>query len=328
MTLSIIIVSYNTAHLTLQTLESVVADLNRSVQLKGKSEIIVVDNNSSDDSVETIKIFKKNLKNVTLNLIENKENVGFARANNQAIKESHGQYLLLLNSDTIVQPGSLETLINTFDSRPIDELTAYSSIANRATDKLGIVAAQLRNPDGSIQPQGGSFPTLVSLASHLLMLDDLPLIGKLFPSTQHTGKRSISSQQELTPMDWVGGTAMMIRRQVFDDVGLFDEQIFMYGEDVEFCLRAHHHHWDSVIQNQAPIVHLGSASSSSASALVGELKGYLHIWAKHKPLWQMPIVRWLIDLGCRLRIFLFGTILGEASKAEVYKAALQTVKNV
>lgn len=265
MTLSIIIVSYNTAVLTQQTLESVVADINQSPKLKGDSEIIVIDNNSTDDSVECIHSFIRSHSDTPINLIINKDNLGFAQANNQGINYSRGEYVLLLNSDTIVHPGALTMLVETFEAHPTDEITAHSGVIHRHTDRLGIIAAQLQNSDGSIQPQGGSFPTLLSLTSHMLMLDDIPLLGKLLPSTQHTGRRFGGSSSSLHTMDWVGGTAMMIRRSVINEIGTLDEAIFMYGEDVEFCLRATSHHWDVALQPQAVVTHLGSSDRAGWS---------------------------------------------------------------
>lgn len=315
MLLSIIIVSYNTAELTLQMLASVVTDLRRSPKLTHSSEIIVVDNASADDSVSKINSLSRQLNQSIhgphLTLIQNNKNAGFAKANNQGIQQAQGTYVLLLNSDTIVQPGALRLLVEMMEKQTTD-------------NKLGILSAQLLNPDGSVQPQGGSFPTLLSLASHMLMLDDVPLIGRLLPSTQHTGLRSTasSSRTKLLKKDWVGATAILIPQTVLAEIGLLDENIFMYGEDVELCLRAHNHHWQAAIHPKATIIHLGSASSSSANALKGELKGYLYIWSKHKPLWQMPMARFLLRLGCRLRVWLFGTMLRNHTRAAIYREVL------
>lgn len=315
MLLSLIIVSYNTAELTLQALESVVTDLRRSPKLIHNSEIIVVDNASTDDSIVKINGFSRQLhqsvKGPQFQLIQSAANLGFAKANNLGIKKAQGEYVMLLNSDTIVQPGALRILIETFDAQP-------------PSQRLGILSAQLVNQDGTIQPHGGSFPTLFSLAGHMLMLDDLPLLGQLLPSTQHTGRRQSATtrRNQLVTKDWVGATAVVVPRAVFDEIGLLDENIFMYGEDVELCIRARHHSLTVAIQPLAQVVHLGSASSSSANAVKGELKGYRYIWSKHKPLWQMPLARMLLKLGSRLRIWLFGTMLRDRHRAAIYREVL------
>ena len=316
MLLSIIIVSYNTKSLTLQAVESAQKDIDQSKLLANQTEIIVVDNNSGDDSVEALK------KNPSLKIITNQKNLGFAAANNQGIKIAQGQYLLLLNSDTIVQTGALEALVKTLQSHPLDDTSSALRYNEQAIDRLGIISAQLQNPDHSIQPEGGSLPSLITLFNQMLFLDDLPIIGKKLPSSQETGRRYQSASTQLINKGWVAGTAMMIRREVINEIGDLDENIFMYGEDVEFCLRASSHHWDIAEMATAKIIHLGSASSSSAQAIKGELKAYLYIWSKHFPVWQMPFLKLIIKLGCGLRLIVFGTMRVDLKRRQVYKELL------
>lgn len=328
MLLSVLIVSYNTAELTVAAVNSAVKNIESSTLLHQKSEIIVIDNNSADTSVTDLKKIAAR-SNTPIHIIENDKNTGFAAANNQGIDQAQGKYIVLLNSDTLLFPRALEKMVSTFESVADNEVTATLSSQRGVIDHLGILAATLLNQDGSPQPQGGNFPSLASLTTHMLLLDDLPLIGQLLPSTQHTGKNSRESAHSnftaLVQQDWVGGTAMMIKRDVIQEVGPLDENIFMYGEDVEFCLRASHHHWDIAILPSAFVTHLGSASSSSERAIIGELKGYSFIFAKHFPIWQLHIARLIMRLGCVLRILLFGTILGNKKKAKAYKAALSQV---
>ncbi len=320
MLLSIIIVSYNTAALTLQTIKSALNETDDSTLLKDKSEIIVVDNASNDNSVADI---KKTFPQVRV--LANPENLGFAKANNQGIKIAQGKYILLLNSDTLIKSGALKTMVTTLAQNQIDDTTSALSYADKVTDRLGILSSQLLNPDGTLQPQGGSLPNLFTLASHMLMVDDLPILGKWLPTTQETGLRFKVQTAQLIKKDWVAGTAVLIRREVFDEIGLLDENIFMYGEDIEFCLRARAHQWDIAIQNNAQIMHYGSASSTSAHAIMGELKAYLYIWAKHYPAWQLPIVKILLIIGCYLRILVFGTMKRDSSRASIYKHFLSNL---
>ena len=311
MLLSVIVVSYNTQTLTLQALRSAQTDALRSDLLKKDTELIVIDNNSTDDSLKALKEFKKQSQ-LPFTSIENSENAGFARANNQGIAVATGKYILLLNSDTIVEAGALETMVQAFEDMP--------------DDHLGILAATLKNPDGTLQHQGGSLPSLASLFFHMSFIDDLPIIGQFLPSTQHTGKRAdkTSDAHILTPSGWVGGTAMMIRREVIDEIGALDEHIFMYGEDVEWCMRAQAHHWDVAIHNHAYITHLQAQSSSSENALKGELLGYQYIWSKHKPFWQIPIAKTILLLGIFLRIGIF-SVLGKSSQAKMYYRIFKTI---
>jgi hypothetical protein len=316
--LSIIVVSYNTRDITLQTLKSAVADLKNS-NLLDQTEFFLVDNNSQDGSVEAVRKYFKQAK-LSATVIANKDNKGFASANNQAIKKSRGRLVMLLNSDTIVQPHAFKLLLTTFKLAPLDETTAHlSSFAHKSTDRLGIIAPMLLNTDMTLQAQGGNFPSLLSLSTHLLFLDDLPILGPLLPSTQHTGRNSRMKKDRLllTPIDWVGGTAMVIRREVIEEIGLLDDNIFMYGEDIEYCLRAKRHHWDIAIQPQARIVHLANASAGSENALRGELKGYVYLWSKFKPHWQRPVAKLILWLGVLLRAVLFSLLLNRR-KAGIY----------
>lgn len=326
MLLSIIIVSYNTKALTLQTVASVFSSLKESPELSEQTEIFIVDNNSTDGSPEVLKALEK--KHPHLTFIQNDENLGFAGANNKAIAKANGKYVLLLNSDTEVIGNALQKMVEAFQRFRKDEPTAVLARTSGELDQLGILSAQLLNPDGTIQPQGGSFPSLASLAVHMLLLDDIPIIGKVLPSTQHTGHNTRQLGDQLYSQDWVGGAAMMIRQDLLAEIGPLDESIFMYGEDIEFCMRANAHHWDVAILPTAKVTHLGSASSSSKNAIIGELKGYIYIWAKHKPIWQQGIVKWLIQLGILLRIILFGTMIRDVHRAAIYKEARQVVRSL
>lgn len=322
--LSVIIVSYNTAQLTTQAVNSVIQEVKQSGRLKDQTEVFVIDNNSQDDSYKQLLKIKQDCP--FLSVIRNDKNLGFSRANNLGIEQSRGEYILLLNSDTKVLSGSLDQLVKTMDQSPVNASTAQLSSHKSKLDHLGILAASLLNPDGSYQPQGGSLPNLFNLAMQMFFIDDLPFIGKLLPTLQETGKaaRLIRiNQSQPYQKGWVAGTAMLIRRQVFNEIGLLDHNIFMYGEDVEFCLRAQNRHWDIAIDPQAKIIHYGSASSSSKQALLGEFKSLIYIWSKHKPNWQIYPAKTTLFLGALLRIFLFGTILRDKSKAGVYKQALK-----
>lgn len=321
--LSVIIVSYNTADLTRQAVESCIQEINSSQLLTDHSEIIVIDNHSTDDSYKQLLQQKKDCP--YLSVLRNDKNLGFSRANNLGIKQSRGKYILLLNSDTQVKPGSLSQLVTTMEQYPVNSSTAQLSSHKGVLDHLGILAAALLNPDGSIQPQGGSLPNLFNLAIQMFFLDDLPLLGQLLPTIQETGRAARylnPNRTKLIQKGWVGGTAMLIHRQVIEEIGLLDPNIFMYGEDLEYCLRARNRHWDIAIDPQAKIMHYGSASSSSENALLGEYKTLIYLWAKHKPGWQMYPAKTLLFFGAILRIIVFGTILRDKAKAQVYKKAL------
>ena len=330
MKLSVITVSYNTKELTLQTLESAIKEINSSKILKDQTEIFVVDNDSKDGSPKACEDLLKKLNFPHYQVFANKENLGFARANNQATEVAKGKYIILLNSDTITQKGGLSLLVEAMENNGIGEITANSKNSGKL-DKLGIIAPTLLNPDGSIQNQGGSIPSLMTVASQMLFWDDIPFIGRFFPSTQHTGMSDFAFQSydENTPKliskGWIAGTAMMIRRELIDDIGMLDGNIFMYGEDQEYCMRARNHHWDIAIHPKAKITHFGFASSSSRNAIHGEIKGYLYIWKKHMPSWQLPILKLIIWKGVVLRQIIY-TLRGKEVPASIYKDARALLK--
>jgi len=324
-TLSIIIVSFNTANLTLQAINAVIDDLLLNSSLLEKTELIIIDNNSKDDSVKMIKeLISNRSSKLNISLTVNKKNLGFAQANNLGISKSQGKYIFLLNSDTIIQTGALEQLIKTFEQHPLDGTTSSLSSHKNSLDHLGILSASLLNSDGSPQPQGGSLPALFPLFNQMFFLDDLPVIGKWLPTLQETGKakKTILSNNKPYQKGWVAGTAMMLRKELIEDIGALDENIFMYGEDVEYCMRAKHHHWDIAIDPTAKVVHFGSASSSSETAILGEIQSYLYIWAKHKPHWQRKFLKAILYSGILLRIFLFGVILNNKKLTQGYQKAI------
>lgn len=312
MTLTIAIISYNTISLTRDCLKSVFADLNRSEHLANDTQVWVADNNSTDGSREMLSTYAK--QEPRLKIIFNHKNVGFATANNQIINQTDSEHILLLNSDTLVKPKAISRLVSLLQQHPPDETTSALSSLHLDTDRIGIVAAQLLNPDGSLQRQGGALPSLLSLFFNQFFLDDLPFIGQMLPSVQQPAPQSL----QFVPRGWVGGTAMMIRRSVIAEIGDLDAGIFMYGEDVEFCLRASHHHWDIGILPTAQVAHFGSASSSSSRALIGEHLGWRYIWRKHFPGWQLPLLDLLLSTGALLRSVLFATIVPDRNRSLTY----------
>lgn len=293
MELSIIIVSYNTKKLLKQTIESIPS--------KSDWEIICIDNASTDDSVEMI---KKEFPRVKV--IKNSNNRGFSKANNQGIKKSRGEYILLLNSDTKVKANALENMHKFLKDNP----------------KVGIASCQLLNLDGSIQSQGGYLPSLSNIAFWMLFIDDIPLLRKFLHPYQLRDKKAFTKERQI---GWVSAAAMMIKRNVFEKIGFLDESIFMYGEDVEFCLRVNKAGLQVAITPKASIIHFGQQSSGGAASAswLGEYKGIKYIFKKHKPSWEYPIVRLLLKVGALLRMFVFGILQGRKDTYEAYKKAFK-----
>jgi len=229
MDLSIIIVNWNTQDILLQCLESVEADLAVS---ELATEVIVVDNASTDNSVKLVKE-----KFPWVDLIENSENVGFAAANNQAIEQSSGRYVLLLNSDTEVKPRALQILYNYLDAHP----------------QAGAAGSQLLNPDGTLQTSCYPFPTLSRELWRLLHLDVLWSYG-----VYHMANWDTESPREV---EVIQGASLLLRRAALDQVGLLDDRYFMYTEEVDLCYRLHQGGWQLYWVPKSKVVHYGGQST-------------------------------------------------------------------
>ena len=199
MKLSIVIVNYNVRHYLTACLDSVARALD---DIEG--EVFVVDNNSSDDSVETI------IRDyLWVHLINNKENLGFSKANNIAIRQSKGEYVLLLNPDTIVGKDTLRGVVEFLDNNP----------------KAGAAGVRMHNGDGTLAPESRrAIPTP--------WIAGLKMLG--FTKRYYM---SHLSWDEPGLIEVVSGAFFMVRRAALDEVGLLDEDFFMYGEDIDLSFR-------------------------------------------------------------------------------------------
>jgi len=208
--LSVIILNYNTSGLLKACLSAVL----ESNGFEGRNmEVIVVDNNSSDGSAEMV---RKEFPEVKL--IRNKKNLGFSAGNNAGIKNARGKFLLLLNTDTSVEPDALITILKVMEN----------------DRSIGAATCLLQTADGKIDPASHrGFPTPWNALSYFLGLE------KLFPKIRffggyHQGWKNLKVPHEV---DCISAAFMMVSGEVIDKVGLLDERFFMYGEDIDWCLR-------------------------------------------------------------------------------------------
>lgn len=234
--LSIIIVNWNTKELLVGCLNSIFTS-----RAKVKYEIIIVDNGSDDGSQDAIKKLpayiealagKQNSNISNLRLIENKTNLGFAKANNKGIKETIGKYILLLNSDTKVKPGTIDELVN---------------FAKKASD-AGVVGPKLLNIDGTIQPSVFHFPT-ISRAFREYWLQEKGAFSLYVPKTNHP-----------LLVESVVGAAFLITPAALSTVGILDERYFMYFEDLDYCRKTWQLGLKVYYLPSAKIVHYHGAS--------------------------------------------------------------------
>lgn len=226
MNLSIIIVTFNTGALLKNCLESIFKNV-RNISF----EVIVVDNNSADSTSEMVKEEFSRVK-----LIENRENLGFARANNQGARIAQGKYLLFLNSDTIVKGESLDKVVEYLDKHP----------------KIAVLGPKLILPDGSEQlwAYGPEMTLWQVIKNHLKR-----------PSFIHRPSlRKRGGGSSIIQTDWVSGAALFVRRDIFEKVRGFDENFFMYFEDQDLCKRVRGLGYEVAYWPEAEIIHLGGKS--------------------------------------------------------------------
>ena len=296
MDLSVIVVNWNTKKLLEDCLRSIFK-FTKDVTF----EVIVVDNGSKDGSQA---IVKKKFPQVKL--IPNKDNRGFAKANNQGIKTAKGKYILLLNSDTYLIENSFKKLVKKADE----------------VDDLGVLGPLLLNEDRSIQQSVGFFPDLPQIFWWMTFVDDLP--GGTVLKPYHVDHDYFYKSEH--EVDWVTGAAFLIPKKVVDEIGLLDEKIFMYGEDFEWCFRIKTAGVKVYFSPVAKIVHLGGGSVNKirTNAFVGEFRGLEYFYKKYKGNISLQILRFLLKMGTLFRIAafaIFGRIKTAKSYVEVLKMA-------
>ncbi len=243
---SIIVVNWNVRDLLRECLRSTLEDGGIAPD---RLELIVVDNHSHDGSVEMVRAEFPRLP-----LIANTDNVGFGRANNQALPQCHGRYVLLLNPDTRVLPGALAALVRHMDETPA----------------AAVMGCRLLNADLSLQRwTGGAYPRLANVVNHYFFVDRL-----LPPSWRPMPLYLDRDVRGDLDVDWVSGAAMILRA---DKLGgqLFNPHYFMYGEDMELCHRLKQAGGQVIYTPVASIVHYQGESmkQQQASVMLSSLKG-------------------------------------------------------
>lgn len=285
MRLSIVVINYNTRDLTLKCIRSLINQYKKQIYDK-EFEIIVVDNASKDGSVQSFKTIKEII------LIENKENFGFSKGNNIGAKKASGKYILFLNSDTEVKDKGILGMIDFLEQNP----------------KVGILGGKLLNSDGSIQPSSEKFYSLANLIVVLLGGERAGLIRK--------------NPNSLEKVDAVSGASLMIRRNLFEELKGFDENFFMYMEDMEICYRAEKKGFYTYFFPEIELIHKELGSSNRSFAINQIYKGLLYFYMKHKPYWQYLIVKTFL-IAKALVALLIGGITNNSYLKRTYWGALK-----
>ena len=295
--LSIIIVSYNTCDITIDCLKSIIADKGLQFNIDKlnsthltPSQIIIIDNASKDNSLSAIKHFSKT-KNIPIQLIANQKNIGFAKANNQAIKVATGNFILFLNSDTLILHSAISQALIWLSSHP-------EAIA---------CTAQLLNKDKTIQATGGFFPNLLNTLSWSICLDDLPLFNKIIPAV-HPHTPSFYTRDPFYKQDhrqdWLTGAFILVRDMAIKKTTGFDENYFMYAEELEWFYRIKRFFPKKQVWYLIgpQVIHLGGASATDNQAkLLNEYMGILFFFKKHRSGTSYKIARYLLKINAYIR---------------------------
>ncbi|WP_409344209.1 glycosyltransferase family 2 protein [Paenibacillus sp. MBLB4367] len=252
MDVSVLILNYNTRELTLQAIRSV-----RQSVTDFAYEIVLVDNASTDGAVEAV---RREFPDVAV--IVNDENVGFARANNQAIRVAEGRYVLLLNSDTVVQTDTLDIMIRHMDEQP----------------EVGASGCKVVLPNGTLDKAClRGFPTPEASFYYAFGF------SKLFPGNPRFSQYQLNHLNPDLPhrIDCLVGAFMLVRREAIEQVGVLDETFFMYGEDIDWCYRIKEAGWDISYYPLTRIIHYKGASSRRKPAKI-IYEFYRAMWVFHQ----------------------------------------------
>jgi GT2 family glycosyltransferase len=285
--ISVVIVGWNAKHYLELCLESLAkAPPRRSM------EVLVVDNASTDGSVELIET-----KFPWVKLIKSSENLGFAKGNNVAIRQCQGRYVALVNPDVIVFPGCLDALADFLDENP----------------RVGNVGPRVLNPDMSMQSTCRRFPTLWNNFCSATGL-----------STRFKNSRFLAGEHmfyfphdRTLAVDVLVGCFSMIRREAFDAVGLLDEGLFMYGDDVDWCRRARNAGWQVVFYPGGQAIHDRGKITAPYPVrfAIAQQRSVLHYWTKHHSFLGVLGIRSIILFHHLLR-YTFSALSGLAHSQE------------
>lgn len=206
---SAVVVSYNVRDLLLRCIES--------LREEGIDQIVVVDNASSDGSAKAVPRADPDVDVLALGV-----NLGFGAGVNRGVARTSTDHVLVANPDLVVEPGSAKALLDALERDP----------------GLGVVGPRIETPEGRLYPSARTFPDLLDAAGHAFL-------GFVWPSNPFSRRYRMLDwdHSEACDVDWVAGTCMLVRRQAWDDVGGFDEDFFMYMEDVDLCWRLHRAGW-------------------------------------------------------------------------------------
>lgn len=293
--LSIVIVNWNVCDLLRDCLNSVQNTVHNITY-----EIIVVDSASSDASVDMVKSEFPNVK-----LLAQNENVGFTRGNNLGLAIATGRHLFLLNPDTVVLDHAVEQMVDYLDQNPA----------------VGIVGAHTLNTDGTHQSTRRRFPTFTSALFESTWLQPYApqsLLNRFYAVD--------IADDAIAPVDWVQGSALMARREVYEQIGGLDTNFVMFSEEVDWCKRAKDHGWEVIYYGQAQIIHHGGQSTAQIAAQkhIYFQESKLRYFYKHHGAFQAQLLRLFLMLNYLWEIIIHGIKAFVGHKRDLRKQYIHT----
>ena len=273
---SIIIVSYNVRSYLAHSIDAILKSDHKNI------EIIVVDNHSYDGTCDYLKENYQDIESV--NIISNSENVGFGKAVNQASKIATNEYIMVLNPDTIIEESTISTLVDYLDKK----------------NHVGMVGPKILNADGTLQLAcKRSFPTIKVALPKLLGLD------RIFPNSRWAGKYNLTylDPEKVHKVDAISGSCMLIKSKIFKAINGFDENFFMFGEDLDLCKRVWEENYEIHYLPKTKIIHykgqsVKTATYDSREAFYKSMKIYIK---KHYSSTLGVFTRFFISVGISLR---------------------------
>ncbi len=294
MTVALSIVEYNTKDLLRDCLKTIF-----SQKWQNQVKVWVVDNASKDDSVLMV---KKEFPEVRL--IESKKNLGFGAGHNLVFKKANSDYFLILNSDTKMGAGAIDGMAAFLEENP----------------DCAIASCKILGFDGYLQPNGGDLPIGLALFNWLFNLE---LFGSIKASFHRNDK---SYYQNAHKVGWVSGNFMMVKREVFKKIGFFNEDYFMYFEDVEFCYRAKKAGFEVWVNPNVNILHLsgGSQDDPKLRQWLGEFRGLVLFYRQNFGILASYFIKILVYLAIMVRIITFA-LMGRLNYAKTYAKVIFTL---
>lgn len=271
--LSIVLVCWNNKDYLIPCLKSIFEG-----GLRCRFNVVVVDNGSTDGSQEML---HTNYPDVIF--IQNDQNVGLGKASNQGIQSTNGRHILLLNNDTLVNSFSLDTMVEYLDQNP----------------DVAVVGGKLLNPEGTVQSCYNYFPTLI---------EEFLIATRLGEFLRSGYPANITETLEVS-VDWMGSACLMMRREALNEVGLLDEEYFIYGDELDLQYRLKKAGWQMTFLPQATTIHYGGRSMNRWSRRKMVYRGHMLFFRKNYGKFRTLILRIMLSGLSIAKLFIWGIVL-------------------